>query len=43
MPPPPAERRVHDQKTDVPSLLEVRGGIRVFMGVDALCTVQGYR
>ena len=40
MPSPPAKRCVHDQEADVPGLLEVRGGIRVFMGVDALRTVE---
>jgi len=39
----PTEPCAHDQETDVPGLLKVWTGVWVFLGIDALPTVECYR
>jgi len=42
VPSQPAEPCAHDQETDVPGLLGVWRGVWVFLGIDALPTVECY-
>src|SRR5208282_4157569 len=43
VPSPPAQWCVYDQETDLSGLLKLWTGIRLFMGADALHTVERWR